>query len=47
MQIGRLAEGLDPDLSLTGDAAMAAFFELEGRNTRALLEHRVGSIPAQ
>jgi hypothetical protein len=27
---------------LTGDAAVAAFFELESRNTRALLEHRIG-----
>jgi 2,4-dienoyl-CoA reductase-like NADH-dependent reductase (Old Yellow Enzyme family) len=42
MQIERLADGLDPDPSLTGDAAIAAFFELESRNTRALLEHRVG-----
>jgi 2,4-dienoyl-CoA reductase-like NADH-dependent reductase (Old Yellow Enzyme family) len=42
MQIERLADGLDPNPSLTGDAAMAAFFELESRNTRALLEHRVG-----
>jgi 2,4-dienoyl-CoA reductase-like NADH-dependent reductase (Old Yellow Enzyme family) len=31
MQIERLAEGLDPDLSLTGDTAMPAFFELETR----------------
>jgi hypothetical protein len=42
MQIERLADGLDPDPSLTGDGAVAAFFELESRNTRALLEHRVG-----
>jgi hypothetical protein len=42
MQIERLADGLDPDPSLTGDAAVAAFFELESRNTRALLEHRIG-----
>jgi 2,4-dienoyl-CoA reductase-like NADH-dependent reductase (Old Yellow Enzyme family) len=41
MQIERLADGLDPDPSLTGDAALAAFFELESRNTRALLEHRM------
>jgi hypothetical protein len=41
MQIERLADGLDPDPSLTGDAALAAFFELESRNTRALLEHRI------
>jgi 2,4-dienoyl-CoA reductase-like NADH-dependent reductase (Old Yellow Enzyme family) len=42
MQIERLADGLDPDPSLTGEAAIAAFSELESRNTRALLEHRVG-----
>jgi 2,4-dienoyl-CoA reductase-like NADH-dependent reductase (Old Yellow Enzyme family) len=42
MQIERLADGLDPDLTLTGDAAMAAFFELESRNTKALLAHRIG-----
>jgi hypothetical protein len=42
MQIERLADGLDPDPGLTGDAAIAAFSELESRNTRALLEHRVG-----
>jgi hypothetical protein len=42
LQIERLADGLDPDPSMTGDAAVAAFFELESRNTRALLEHRVG-----
>jgi 2,4-dienoyl-CoA reductase-like NADH-dependent reductase (Old Yellow Enzyme family) len=42
MQIERLADGLDPDPALTGDAAIAAFSELESRNTRALLEHRVG-----
>ena len=42
LQIERLADGLDPDLSLIGDAAIAAFFELESRNTRALLEHRLG-----
>jgi 2,4-dienoyl-CoA reductase-like NADH-dependent reductase (Old Yellow Enzyme family) len=42
MQIERLADGLDPDLSLTGDAAMAAYLELESRNTKALLEHRIG-----
>jgi 2,4-dienoyl-CoA reductase-like NADH-dependent reductase (Old Yellow Enzyme family) len=40
MQIERLADGLEPDLSLTGEAALAAFFELEGRNTSGLLEQR-------
>jgi hypothetical protein len=43
LQIERLANGLDPDLSLTGDAALTAFFELESRNTRALIEHRSGT----
>jgi hypothetical protein len=42
MQIERLADGLDPD-SLTGDAALAGFFELESRNTKALIEHRRGT----
>ena len=40
MQIERLGDGLDPDLSLTGEAAMAAFVELESRNMAALLERR-------
>jgi 2,4-dienoyl-CoA reductase-like NADH-dependent reductase (Old Yellow Enzyme family) len=40
MQIERLGDGLDPDLSLTGEAAMAAFVELEGRNMAALLDRR-------
>ena len=40
MQIERLADGLDPDLSLTGEAALAAFRELEGRNLAALLDQR-------
>jgi 2,4-dienoyl-CoA reductase-like NADH-dependent reductase (Old Yellow Enzyme family) len=42
IQIERLADGLERDPSLTGDAALAAFFELESRNTSALLDHRVG-----
>jgi 2,4-dienoyl-CoA reductase-like NADH-dependent reductase (Old Yellow Enzyme family) len=40
MQIERLGDGLDADLSLTGEAAMAAFVELEGRNMAALLDRR-------
>ena len=40
MQIERLGDGLDPDLSLTGEAAMAAFVELEGRKMAALLDRR-------
>ena len=40
MQIERLGDGLDPDLSLTGEAAMAGFVELEGRNMAALLDRR-------
>jgi hypothetical protein len=47
MQIERLADGLDPDPSLTGDAAVAAFFELESRNTRALLERRRVHLPRE
>ena len=40
MQVERLADGLDPDLSLTGEAALAAFVQLEGRNMAALLDDR-------
>jgi 2,4-dienoyl-CoA reductase-like NADH-dependent reductase (Old Yellow Enzyme family) len=40
LQIERLGDGLDPDLSLIGEAAMAAFVELEGRNMAALLDRR-------
>jgi hypothetical protein len=40
LQIERLGDGLDPDLSLTGEAAMAAFVKLEGRNMAALLDRR-------
>jgi 2,4-dienoyl-CoA reductase-like NADH-dependent reductase (Old Yellow Enzyme family) len=40
MQIERLGDDLDPDLSLTGEAAIAAFVELEGRNMAALLDRR-------
>ena len=40
LQIERLGDGLDPDPSLTGEAAMAAFVKLEGRNMAALLDRR-------
>jgi hypothetical protein len=40
MQIERLSDGLAPDLSLIGKAAMAAFVKLEGRNMAALLDRR-------
>jgi len=40
MQIERLGDGLDPDFSLTGEAAMTAFVEVEGRNMKALLDRR-------
>jgi hypothetical protein len=40
MQIERLGDGLDPDLSLTGEAATAALVQLEGRNMAALLDRR-------
>lgn len=33
-------DGFDPDLSLTGEAAMSAFVEFEGRNMAALLDRR-------
>lgn len=40
MQLERLADGLDPDLSLDGAVAVAQFAELETRNMTALLEQR-------
>ncbi len=40
MQMERLADGLDPDLALTGEAAAAAFGPLEAGNFARLLEHR-------
>jgi 2,4-dienoyl-CoA reductase-like NADH-dependent reductase (Old Yellow Enzyme family) len=40
MQLERLGDGMEPDLSLTGEAAVGAFVELEHANTAALLEHR-------
>ncbi|HEX9465691.1 MAG TPA: NADH:flavin oxidoreductase/NADH oxidase family protein [Alphaproteobacteria bacterium] len=40
MQLDRMSNGLDPDLSLTGEAAFAAFADLEGRKMAALLDHR-------
>jgi 2,4-dienoyl-CoA reductase-like NADH-dependent reductase (Old Yellow Enzyme family) len=40
MQIERLADGLDPDLTLSGEAAAEAFKDLEGRYMTALLQHR-------
>jgi hypothetical protein len=40
MQLERLGDGREPDLALTGDAALAAFAALERANTEALLRHR-------
>jgi 2,4-dienoyl-CoA reductase-like NADH-dependent reductase (Old Yellow Enzyme family) len=40
LQLERLGDGLDPDLGMTGEAALAAFVELERRSTAALLERR-------
>jgi hypothetical protein len=40
MQLERLGDGLEPDLSLSGEAALAAFSELESQNMAALLESR-------
>lgn len=40
MQLERLGDGLDPDLSLSGEAAKEAFVQREGRNMATLLEHR-------
>ena len=40
MQLERLADGRDPDLTLTGEAAAAAFAPLEARNFGTLMQHR-------
>jgi 2,4-dienoyl-CoA reductase-like NADH-dependent reductase (Old Yellow Enzyme family) len=40
MQLERLADGHDPDLSITGEEAAAAFVPLETRITQALLARR-------
>jgi 2,4-dienoyl-CoA reductase-like NADH-dependent reductase (Old Yellow Enzyme family) len=40
MQIERLADGLEPDLSLRGEDALAAFAEIESKNMAALLDYR-------
>lgn len=40
MQLERMGDGLEPDLSLTGEAAFATFVEREGSNMAALLDHR-------
>ncbi|KAA0087020.1 NADH:flavin oxidoreductase/NADH oxidase family protein [Mycolicibacterium sp. P9-64] len=40
MQLERLGDGLEPDLALTGEAASAAFAELEDANMAAILGYR-------
>ncbi len=40
MQLERMGDGLAPDLTLDGDAALQAFFALESANQRALLDRR-------
>jgi 2,4-dienoyl-CoA reductase-like NADH-dependent reductase (Old Yellow Enzyme family) len=40
MQIERLADGLDPELSMSGEEGVAAFSEIEARNMAALLARR-------
>ncbi|WP_300156575.1 NADH:flavin oxidoreductase/NADH oxidase family protein [Solidesulfovibrio sp.] len=40
MQLERLGQGLDPDLSLSGEAATTAFAALEAGNMTRLLENR-------
>ncbi len=44
MQLERLADGLDPDLSLDGADAVAQFTELEIRNMTALLQQRAEAM---
>ncbi len=46
MQLERLADGLDPDLSITGEAAAARFAVLEQANFDALLARRRAAVPA-
>jgi 2,4-dienoyl-CoA reductase-like NADH-dependent reductase (Old Yellow Enzyme family) len=40
VQIERLADGVEPDLTLAGEAAVAEFIAIEERAMRKLLEHR-------
>jgi hypothetical protein len=40
VQIERLADGLDADLALSGEAAVAKFMELEQGYMVSLLQHR-------
>ncbi|MGJ6121483.1 hypothetical protein QN239_02790 [Mycolicibacterium sp. Y3] len=40
IQLERLGDGLNPDLTLTGVDALAAFIDLENANLAALMEHR-------
>lgn len=44
MQLEHLADGGDPDLGLSGEAAVAAFGPLERGNLEAVLAHRAGRI---
>jgi 2,4-dienoyl-CoA reductase-like NADH-dependent reductase (Old Yellow Enzyme family) len=44
MQLERLADGLDPDLSLDGADAVARFTELETRNITMLLQRRAEAV---
>jgi NADH:flavin oxidoreductase / NADH oxidase family len=44
LQLERLADGLEPDLSLDGAAAVAQFTELETGNMSALLQHRAQAL---
>ena len=44
MQMERLADGLDPDLSLSGQDAMEMFVQIETKYTMSLLEARGASV---
>ncbi|MEJ0064596.1 MAG: NADH:flavin oxidoreductase/NADH oxidase family protein [Caulobacteraceae bacterium] len=46
MQLERLADGLEPDLAMTGEAAAAQFKELEQANFSALLRSRGVAVAA-
>jgi hypothetical protein len=41
-QIERLADGMDPDLTLSGEDAVERYTRIEQRNMHALVEHRKG-----
>ncbi len=43
IQLQRLGDGLDPDLSLTGETALSAYAAVANKTMAALLEHHAGT----